>query len=261
MRVLVDLDGVLWRGDEPLPGAIDALARLCRSGASVFGVTNNAGLSRSQYHAKFDRVGFAGLLTGADVISSADAVAGLLQRGERVVVCGAAGLREAVLAAGAIVVEHALVEPAPVGSAPVGTVVVGWNPELTYDDLTRAVRAVLAGARLIAANADPTIPSPAGPAPGAGATLAAIVAATGAEALVAGKPHGPMVDTVRAVTGATAGDWMVGDRYSTDGAFASALGIRFALVRSEVTEPEAGRSDMVVDSFAEFVERLLSTVT
>ncbi len=233
MRVLVDLDGVVWLGDDAIAGSAAALAVLARAGCDLWAVTNNAAPTAAQYQAKLRRMGCAGAFPAERVLTSAHAAAGLVEPGAEVLVCGAAGLREAAVAAGAVVRTE----------GPVRAVLVGLDPEFNYERLTAAVRAVLSGATLIAANADPTYPTLHGPAPGAGSMLAAITAATGASAVIAGKPHPPMVELVRSVVELGPDDWMVGDRRSTDGEFARSLGVRFALVDSVVTEP-AERGDL-----------------
>ena len=116
-----------------------------------------------------------------------------------------------------------------------------------------AVRTVLAGARLIASNTDPTFPTDSDPLPGAGSVVAAVERATATDAVVAGKPHQPMADLARtrlAERGADLDDVvMVGDRFSTDGRFAAALGARFIRVRSGIVADEASSDG--VPTFAE----------
>jgi len=100
------------------------------------------------------------------------------------------------------------------------------------------------GARLIGTNDDATYPTPEGPIPGGGAILAAVATASGVEPAIAGKPHAPMVELVRRRLGADLdGSTVVGDRPSTDGRLATALGVRFALVLSGVTK----EGDLPVD--------------
>jgi 4-nitrophenyl phosphatase len=110
---------------------------------------------------------------------------------------------------------------------------VGFHADFDYERLRIAARAVRRGARLLATNDDSSYPTPDGPIPGGGAILAAVVTATGAEAVVAGKPNPPMAALVRARLGDDG--VMVGDRADTDGRFARALGYRFALVHTGVT--------------------------
>ena len=253
MRVLIDLDGVLWNGDDAIAGAAAALEQLSSARCELWAVTNNAAPMLAQYVEKFARLGFGAAIAPQRLITSAQAAASLLVAGQEVVVCGAAGLQEAVQEVGAVL--------RPQG--PVDAVVVGLDPDFNDARLAVATRAVLGGAVLIAANADPTYPTADGPAPGAGSILAAVVAATGASPVIAGKPHVPMVELVRSRVELTADDWMVGDRRSTDGVFARALGVRFALVSSSVSETPtadvAGSTVVEGESLAEIVETILES--
>ena len=123
-------------------------------------------------------------------------------------------------------------------------VVVGWHRDFDYDGLTRAARAVMNGAQLIGTNDDATYPTPGGPIPGGGAILAAVATAAGVDPTIAGKPNAPIVELVRIrLGGQVDGSTVVGDRPSTDGRLAAALGVRFALVLSGVTK----EGDLPVD--------------
>jgi len=224
----LDLDGVVWLGDEEVPGAAEAVARLRAAGERIVFVTNNSAVPVGGVEAK---LAAHGIPAAGDVLTSALAVARLVTPGERVLVCGGPGVVEALTAMGAEVVT----------TGPVDTVVVGLARDLTYDLLRRTVTAVLAGARLLATNDDATYPTAAGPEPGAGAVLAAVTTASGAVPTIAGKPHRPMVELVHSHLGPTG--IMVGDRPDTDGRMARALGYRFGLVLSGVT----GLGDLPVD--------------
>jgi 4-nitrophenyl phosphatase len=136
---------------------------------------------------------------------------------------GEAGLVEAMRQAGVTVDD----------GHPPDAVVVGLDRGFDYEACDRAASHVRAGARFVASNADPTLPTPDGLRPGAGAIVAMIAAASGREPEVAGKPHEPMVRLVRERVTVGA---VVGDRATTDGAFAAALGVPFALVASGVEE-------------------------
>ena len=116
---------------------------------------------------------------------------------------------------------------------------VGFHREFDYERLRIAATAVRRGARLIATNDDATYPTPDGPIPGGGAILASVATATGRQPVVAGKPYEPMAAAVRTMLGDRAGAdlLMVGDRASTDGAFAVTIRCPFALVRTGVTLP------------------------
>ena len=230
---ILDLDGVVWLADHPIPGSVDAVHRLQAHGRRVLFLTNNSSMTVAEYLTKFGRVGLA---VGADdLCTSAQAAALLVKPGERVLVCAGAGVDEAVTAAGA----RPQREPAHADA-----VIVGFHRDFAYDRLLAAFRAVEAGARLIATNDDATYPTPDGPIPGGGSIVAAVEYATGQKAIVAGKPYRPTADLVRGRLGlgegVTSGLTMVGDRPSTDGAMGRALGGRFALVLSGVTRSGHG---------------------
>jgi len=225
MAWVLDLDGVVWRGDRPIMGAAEAVARLRADGQRVLFVTNNALPTRRQVESKLVR---HGIDPGDDVITSPMAAASLLVPGERVLACAGAGVIEALAAQGVVVIDAD--EPDP---GPVDAVVVGLHLTFDYARLDVAARAARAGARLIATNDDTTYPGEHGLSPGAGALLAAVVTASGATPVIAGKPYAAMVDLVRARAGPQG--VAVGDRADTDGRFARALGYRFGLVLSGVT--------------------------
>ena len=147
-------------------------------------------------------------------------------------VCGGPGVAEAVGAAGA----SAVAGDDPAG-ATADVVVVGFHRNFDYERLRIAATAVRNGARFVATNDDATYPTPDGPIPGGGAILAAVATAAGVEPVIAGKPYAPMASAVLDLLGRPdpATLLVVGDRPSTDGLFAGALGCPFALVRSGVS--------------------------
>lgn len=224
--VVCDLDGVVWRGRTPVPGAAAAVARLRRAGLRVLFVTNNAATTRTELAARLVRTGIEA--TPDDVLTSALAAATLLARrlapGARVLVAGGPGLTEEVAAAGCTVVR----------TPPAAAVAVGLHLDFTYDGLARAAAAVRAGSLFVATNLDPTFPVEDRVMPGAGAIVAAVAAAAGRTPIVAGKPEAPMVACIRSRVGGPG--CVVGDRASTDGRLAAALGWPFALVRSGVDD-------------------------
>jgi HAD superfamily hydrolase (TIGR01450 family) len=217
----LDLDGVLWRGEMPIPGAAEAVSRLRTRVERVVFLTNNSAPTIAEHLAKLERMGV--VTDPEDLLTSAQAAATMLPPGSTALACAGPGVREALAARGVRIVE----------AGPADAVVVGWHREFDFSRLARAADAVRAGARLVGTNEDPTFPTPGGLLPGAGALLAAVTSASGATPDVAGKPHAPMQRLVEERVGSVA--TVVGDRPSTDGAFARALGARFALVLSGVT--------------------------
>jgi glycerol-1-phosphatase len=239
---VLDLDGVVWLGDEPIPGAAEAVATLRSRGERVLFATNNSFARLADQEAKLERFGIA---AHPDVLTSGMAAARLVEPGERGLVCGGPGIAEALEERGAT----------PVRDGDADAVVVGFHRDFDYERLRVAVRAIQRGARLIATNDDATYPTPEGPIPGGGAIVAAVAYAGGVRPVVAGKPHAPMADLVREVGGETG--TVVGDRPETDGAFARTLGYRFALVLSGVTReadlPVEPAPDAVAPSLAALV--------
>jgi 4-nitrophenyl phosphatase len=227
--ICCDLDGVLWRGDEALTGAASAVARLRDAGLRIAFLSNNSNPTPEDLVDKLAAIGVDADLD--DVFTSASASAELLaadlRPGSRVLACAGPGVVSAL--------EEVGLEP--VDEPPAAAVVVGWHRTFDFDRLDRASTAVRAGARFVATNIDATYPIPGGLLPGAGALVAAVATASGAVPEVAGKPERPTVDLVRRRLGTTG--IIVGDRPSTDGALADALGWPFALVLSGVTRREA----------------------
>ena len=244
MTWAVDLDGVIWRGDTPIPGSADAVAALRDRGHRVVFLTNNSNKRVEAYVAKLADAGVPA--DEADVVTSAQAAASVLESGTTALVCAGPGVEEALVARGVQVV----------ADGPADAVVVGWHEEFDYQRLTAAAAAVKGGARLIGTNDDATYPTPDGEIPGGGALLAAVAYASSAEAEVAGKPHPAMVALVEERVGPV--EVMVGDRPSTDGMLARAMGARFALVLTGVTRdddlPVEPEPDVVGDDLAAVVE-------
>ena len=232
MAWILDLDGVLWLADEPIAGSAEAVAGLRRAGERVLFLTNNSSARVGDYLEKLARFDIA--VAEDDLVTSAQAAATLLEAGQTALVCAGPGVEEALAARGVRTVRD--------GEA--DAVVVGWHRDFDYERLTAAARAVWGGARLIGTNEDATYPTPEGQIPGGGAILAAVATAGGVEPVVAGKPHPPMVALVHERLGGDLdGSIVVGDRPSTDGRMAVALGVPFNLVLSGVTKKE----DLPVD--------------
>jgi 4-nitrophenyl phosphatase len=240
----LDLDGVVWLGDQPIPGAAAAVARLQASGEPVVFVTNNSSQPVGEVEAKLAGQGIEA--TGM-VLTSAMAAAELVAPTEVALVCAGPGVDEALAARGVRTVRE--------GKADV--VVVGFHRDFDYERMRIASSAVRQGARLLATNDDATYPTPEGLIPGGGAILAAVSTAAGVTPEVAGKPHAPMADLLRHRVGDTG--IMVGDRPDTDGRFAVALGYRFALVLSGVTTalPVEPEPDLVAPDLAALVAQEL----
>jgi glycerol 3-phosphatase-2 len=244
---VIDLDGVVWLGGEPIPGSVEAVSRLVSAGHPVLFATNFSYAPVADTEALLARIGIP---AAGKVVTSAMAAAELVAPDETALLCAGPGVQEALLARGATVVRD--------GDADV--VVVGYHHEFDYQRMAVAARAVRNGARLVATNDDATLPTPEGLLPGGGAILASIVVASGVQPVIAGKPHEPMAAFIRRRLG-TVGT-MVGDRFDTDGGFAATLGYRFGLVLTGVTSRDelAKRPapELVADDLAGLVELGLS---
>ena len=238
----LDLDGVIWLGDQPIPGAAEAVARLQRTADPVAFVTNNSFTRRSAVIGKLQRHG----IDARDLVfTSAMAAASLVEPGSKALVCAGPGVFEELELRGV----HTL-DVSAEGAERWGadTVVVGFHRHFDYHRMMVASTAVRDGARLIGTNTDSTYPTPEGPIPGAGSILASIVTASGVEPILAGKPHEPIARILRDALGPMG--MVVGDRLDTDGEFATVLGYEFGLVLSGVTAPNEVPTDPAPDFIA-----------
>jgi glycerol-1-phosphatase len=228
--VVFDLDGVVYLGEEAVAAAPAALDQVRGLGVRVAFVTNNSYRPPDLVVEKLNRLGVKA--APGEVLTSAQAAVRLLGgpgglAGVKVMVVGGPGLRQALEAAGARLVDGA-------GWRDAEVVAVGFDPDLTYTKLRDATLAIRAGARFVGSNPDTTLPAPDGLWPGAGATLALLRAATGVRPEVAGKPERALLETAAAALGP--GPYlMVGDRADTDLDGAHRLGWSTALVLSGVT--------------------------
>jgi len=227
--VLLDLDGVVYRGDRVLPGVPEAVHAI-RERVPILFLTNNSGRTPQDVA---DRLRAMGVPAQAEeVLTSALATAAMLRReghsGLTAFVIGERGIREALAGAGVRIVD---------GHADrADLVVVGWDRTADYAKLRTAALLVQRGARLIATNPDTSYPAPDGLWPGAGALLAAVTTTTGADPQIVGKPMRPMFDAALEATGAR-DPLMVGDRLDTDVSGAAALGWETLLVFSGASGP------------------------
>ena len=248
---MIDVDGVLLLGGDPIPGAGDALESLSGAGLRLFVATNNSTRTREEVARRIaERLGYE--FDAADVVTSAIAAASLLDEGDDpVLAVGEPGLRSTLETSGRAVTED---------STAASTVVVGLDRSFGYETMSRAAAAVRRGARFVATNDDATFPTPAGLEPGAGSIVAAIATAGGRDPERAGKPHPPMVRAISAMLG-PGPTWVVGDRPETDLALAHAAGWRPILALTGVTDdpetvPSEWEAEHVVDSIADLARGL-----
>jgi 4-nitrophenyl phosphatase len=239
-NLILDMDGVLWTGNTPMPGLADFFAVLERAKLGFVLATNNASGTASKYRQKL--AGFGLEIAEDRILTSAEATAEFLgeryQSGTEVYVVGADGLHEAMTARG-----YRVITPSEVKrGASAELVVAGFNREVTYDDLAMGALLVHRGAAFYGTNPDPSYPSELGPLPGAGALLSVISTTTGVDPIVIGKP-GPAIfrQAVERLGGSKHNTAMVGDRLSTDIAGGANAGLQTILLLSGVSS----RADLV----------------
>lgn len=228
--LLLDLDGVVYVGAEPVRGVPAALADLRARGCRLAFVTNNASRTPEVVADQLSALGVPA--QPGDVVTSAQAAAlyaaETLPAGASVLVLGTAALSGALAERGLRPVAGADANPT--------AVVQGFSPDLGWAQLAEAALAIRAGARWIACNSDATLPSPRGPVPGNGSLVAALVHATGTSPTFVGKPHPAMhraaIERTRAQR-----PLIVGDRLDTDIAAATSAGCDSMLVLSGITTP------------------------
>lgn len=225
-KIAIDLDGVMWRGDEVIAGAPETIVAVRSAGRRVCFVTNNSATPIVEVAARLTSIGAGD--APIDVVSSAEAAARLLVRevpglrGRLTYVIGGEGLRQAVAATGARLASTDEGRQATL-------VVVGLDRNLSYEALQVATEAIAAGALFVASNADASYPGPTGPWPGAGAIAAALTTATGVSPKVAGKPEPDLLEVAADHLGGGPA-LMVGDRVETDVVAAANIGWSSALV-------------------------------
>jgi HAD superfamily hydrolase (TIGR01450 family) len=261
--LLIDLDGVVWVGREPVLGSPETLAALLAAGKRVVFVTNNPAKFPAVYA---ERLRGFGVEVAESQIVTAGIVAARLAReaagpdGSAFVVSRAT-LKEMVAAAGVTVLEGEAGRDASV-------VVVSGHRDFDYAELLTAKRALDRGAALIGTSRDPTMPMPGGEWPGTGAILAAVETASGRVAEIAGKPEHHLFEIALAALfrgSESTNDVekeprkprvaLVGDRVSSDIEGGRRVGLETILVLSGTTtraEAEAAetRPDHVVDDLA-----------
>lgn len=245
---LLDLDGVVYVGAEPIPSAVDAIERLRDDGKTVQFLTNNSRRPRTDLAAQLREDGISA--DAEDVVSSASATGDVLrERGyDSAFVVGTDGL------------EHELHDQGfDVVTSDPDAVVVGLDTETTYRDIEFGARAIRHGAAFVAANVDSTFPTEEGIAPGTGAIVRAIEVVAEEEPLVVGKPEVRMFEQALTSVGPDADAVMVGDTLQSD-----VLGARRAEIPSILvtgygvddapTEDTTVQPDAVVTDLAELFE-------
>ena len=256
--LILDMDGVLWRADQPIGDLPATFARIRQMGLRFTLATNNATLSAGQYVEKL--AGFGVTLEPDQVVTSAGSAARYLQRrypqGGPVFIVGETGLQRELAGCGFY--------PAEEGSqAGCLAVVAGLDRTITYDKLARAAALARAGVLFVGTNPDLTYPAVGGLAPGAGSVLAFISAASGVQPVITGKPQPELyLLALERMSVSPQETLVIGDRLDTDIVGAQALGCRTGLVLTGVsTDAEAQAWQPSLDWTAPDLAGLLEMIT
>lgn len=228
--LLIDLDGVVYIGETPLPGAVAFIADLQRHDIPFLFLSNNPTLTPAQYAQKLARMGLH--VEPGHFWTSALATAAWLHEhaapGSPVLVIGENGLRTALSAAGMRLVDD---------WRAAAWVVASLDRQVTWRALADAALAIQHGAHFVATNADVTLPSEEGALPGGGALVNLLTATTAVAPRVMGKPQRIMFDqALQHLHSRPAETVMVGDRYETDIVGAQQVGLRTVAVLTGVTQ-------------------------
>jgi 4-nitrophenyl phosphatase len=225
--LILDLDGVLWRSDEPIGDLPKIFQQIKNKGWKVMLASNNATRSSEFFREKMKSFGVE--LEPWQVINSPQVTAEYLHKkfpqGGSVYIIGEEGIRNALAEKGFF---H--------GENNVLAVIVGLDRKITYNKLAKATSLIRDGIPFIGTNPDKTYPTPEGLVPGAGAIIAAVEAASGVTPIYMGKPQPEMFKICLERMGLNPYEVIaVGDRLETDIAAGQAVGCNTALVLSGVT--------------------------
>lgn len=231
--LIIDMDGVLWEGERPMPGLVEFFETLRRRGVRFVLATNNASQTPDQYVAKLARMGVAA--SREDVIGSGLAAALYLKQqarpGSKVFAIGEDGVRQAL--------EEQGFRLTGLYEVDADYVVCGLDRQISWDKLATATLNIRAGATFIGTNPDTTLPTERGLTHGNGAIIAALTAATGVTPVIIGKPEPIMyrlaMERLQVEPAATVA---LGDRLDTDILGAVRAGIRSILVLSGISSRE-----------------------
>jgi 4-nitrophenyl phosphatase len=254
---IFDMDGVLYRGAEVLPGVKELLDALTLRERPVMLATNNSMSTPEAYERKLAAMGLdvpaSAVITSA--LATRDYLLQTLPEGAGIYVIGMPALREQLF-------EGTSFHPVQYGEEQPAAVVIGLDLEFTYAKLKAAHEAIQRGALFIATNADTTLPTEAGLVPGAGSIVAAVEAASGQHPIVIGKPETPMLQMAMVRMGAQPAETvMLGDRLDTDILAGERAGMSTVLVLTGVSTREDLSSaealpDVVVSDLPSLVEAI-----
>ncbi len=248
--LIIDMDGVLWHGNQPVPGLTDFFQTLREEQIPFILATNNASLTQNQYVIKLAQMGVS--VDAKEVLTSSMATALYLAEQNdpvttRIYVVGEAGAREPLIEQGFTLTElyELSDDSSNIPGKGADIVVCGKDETLTWDKLATATLNIRAGAKFIGTNADVTLPTERGLTQGNGAILAALHAATGVTPIIIGKPEPIIYQQALILLGVDpAGTIAIGDRLDTDILGAIRAKIRSLLVLTGVsTEEDLKTSD------------------
>lgn len=256
-HLIIDMDGVLWHGDKPLPGLTEFFATLRARGIKFVLATNNAGKTGDEYVAKLAKYGVNA--APAEVLTSPQATAHYLAAHNpdaRIYVVGSPSLAAELRAKGLTVVSEAEAQTANC------VVMGGIVGHVTYEKLAEACLLIRAGASFIGTNPDLTFPGERGIIPGNGALLGALQLSTGVAPLIIGKPEPEMqLQAMQRMGGTPADTAVIGDRLDTDILGGQRAGLCTIMVLTGIStraEAESGpiTPDYVVADIREITSRL-----
>ena len=260
-KLILDMDGVLWRGETAIDGLVPFFDTLDNLGLDYVLATNNATKVATQYTEKLGRFGVE--VPPEKILTSAEATASYLREeypaGISAYVVGEEGLQRAMRAQGFDLLET---DGFVGATARTELVVVGFTRHVCYPQLASAAHLILNGARFVGTNADPSFPSEVGPLPGAGALLKFIETCTGVQPLVIGKPGKAIFEeAMRRLDGKPENTAMVGDRLETDIKGAQGAGLYTILLLSGVTGQEKAEShEIQPDLICQSIEELATAL-
>jgi 4-nitrophenyl phosphatase len=248
-HLIIDMDGVLYRGDQPMPDLGEFIAFLRERPIPFILATNNSTRTPQEYVDKLVNMGVT--VSPAEILVSGQATARFLAReyprGTRVHVFGMPALKQAITDEGFILADE-----------DVQLVVASMDRNVTYEKLKRATLLIRGGARFIATNLDPTNPSEEGLIPGTGTMIVALETASGVKATAIGKPEPTMYQLAMEMMGASPETTAaIGDRADTDILGGKRAGLMTLCVlsgSSDRIEAEAFGADMIFDDIAHLLE-------
>jgi glycerol 3-phosphatase-2 len=253
--LIVDLDGVVWVGDDEIPGSVRALNTLVDRGVSIVFLTNDPRGSRDDYAARLSRLGVPA--NSEQILTSGSVLASVIRNrhgnGASTYVVGPTALKIEVQRAGLLLADGAQARDAV-------AVAVGAHSGFNYDELRSAAQAVRGGAALYAPGRDATFPMPDGPWPATGAVLAAVETAANSRAVVVGKPEAPMFELAQSRLQGCQNVVVVGDSLESDILGAARVGLSSILVLSGTSslqdlddESRVVRPDLVLPRLANLI--------